>query len=204
MAVAGKKALVKVSGDPVEMTDEPTAANAERTEYQITDETKRVLDPAAVITVQTSADGETWSTASGYTVSRMAGKIIFSEAQADGTQVRVSGKYIPTSTAAECHEWSLTINNASISVPVFLEEWDRKISGLKDASGSISKWWSIDPFFSDALLSGKQIILELYPQEGYNPFRLWVLLNSKEMEAAVDGAVDDTVSFESTDEMILK
>ncbi|BBN97505.1 hypothetical protein [Sporolactobacillus terrae] len=204
MAYSGKKALVKVSGEPVELANEGTTANEERKEYTISNEAKRIIDPATDFIVEASTDGETWSAASGYTVSRMAGKVIFKEAQAEGTQIRVSGKYIPTSTAAGCHEWSLTINNASISVPVFSSEWDEKISGLKSAEGSVSDWWNIDPYFADALLSGNPIILELYPQQGFNPFRLWSVLNSKEMSAAVDGAVEDEVSFESTNEIILK
>jgi hypothetical protein len=207
MAYAGKKALVKVSGNPVAFTNEATTANADLTVYQITDTTKRVWDRTAPITVERSTDdGATWVTldpeTDGYKLSRLDGSVVFDAAQAAGTLIRVSGDYLPMSTAAECYEWSSNITGGTIDVTKFQAEWSEKIQGLKSAEGSLSRWWDIDTYFTDALISGNPIVIELYAQDDLEPDKIWAILTSDEMSAAVDGAVEDAVSFESTEKLL--
>lgn len=207
MAYAGKKALVKISGDPVAFTDEPTTANAGLTVFQITDATKQVWALDIAITVERSTDGGvTWvaldPTTDGYTLQRLTGSVIFANARNAGTEIRVSGQYLPMSTAAECHEWDSTINGDLIDVTRFQSDWTEKIQGLKSAEGSLSRWWNIDTYFTDSLIAGKPVVIELYAQDSFEPDKIWAILTSDEMSAAVDGAVEDEVSYESTDEML--
>lgn len=195
-AYAGKKALIKVSGAAVAMADEPTTTGDNQA-YQITNAAKRIIALGAAITVE---DGGA-ATAESYTVNRLNGTITFSTV--DATRViTVTSQYVPLSVAAECHEYTLTINGEPKDVTAFQANWLSKIQGLKSAEGSLSRWWDIDTYFVDALTAGNPIVLELYAQSDLEPDRLWAILNSSEMSAAVDGVVEDSVSFESTDKLL--
>lgn len=207
MAYAGNKAMVKVSGAPVAFTDEATTANTARTIYQITDTTKQVWDKTAAITVERSTDaGATWTTldpvADGYVLNRLNGSVVFVNARQTGTLIRVSGQYLPMSVAAECKEWKGTISADPIDVTPFQSDWVVKVPGLLSGEGSLSRWWNIDTYFADSLLAGKPVVIELYGQDNLDPDKIWAILTSDEMSAAVDGAVEDSVSFESTDELL--
>lgn len=195
-AYAGKKALIKVSGDPVAMTDEATTTTDD-TSYQITNAAKRIIPLNASVTVE---DGGVL-TVESYTINRLNGTITFGSAD-PLRDITVSGQYLPMSTAAECREFSLTINGETIDITAFQSDWLTKIQGLKSAEGSLSKWWETDTYFQDALIAGNPVVLELYEQSDLEPERLWVLINSSEISAAVDGAVEVSVSFESTDELL--
>lgn len=194
---AGKKALVKVSGDPLVLTDEATTSTDDQN-YQITNADKRILPLNATITVE--EDGVT--TAESYTLNRLSGTVTFNSIDAARGVVTVSGQYLPLSIAAECHEWSFTINGENIDVTRFQDDWNRRKQGLKSGEGSLSRWWDTDTYFADALIAGDPVVIELYAQDDLNPDRVFAMLNSDEMSAAVDGAVDDSVSFESTDELL--
>src|ERR1041385_1567427 len=97
-AIAGYKADLSIaSGVGTTFSNEATST-ADLTTYQITDVTKRYWDLTTALTVQTSPDGVTWTTVTnGFQVGYAGGLIIFPAAQAVGTQVRVSGKYLAIS-----------------------------------------------------------------------------------------------------------
>ncbi|MGF9711714.1 hypothetical protein [Paenibacillus naphthalenovorans] len=202
MAYSGRKALVKVGGVPVAMTDEATTVLSGTdittdTQYQITAVTKRIIDMNSSITVK--VDGTVVTT--GFKVDMLRGTVIFDTSAV--RTVTVTGKYVPTSTAAECYEWSINLNGELIDVTKFQDEWATKIQGLKSAEGSLSRWYNVDRYFSNALISGSPVIVEMYTQDTLNPDRIWALINSDEMSAAVDGASEEAVSFESTDKMLV-
>lgn len=199
MAIAGKKALVKVSGSAVAFTNEPTTADETLKVFQITDQTKRVWDRKSNITVEESTDnGTTWSAASGYSLDRLAGKVIFATAQAAGTQIRVSGSYLPLSIAAECKEYSYSLQGDNQDASSFGADFIKRKQGLKDISGSLSQWY-VDTYFKDALTSGEPIVLEIYADSSANyDFRVWALLAKDEISSAVDGLIEAKVEFEGT------
>lgn len=204
MAYAGRKALIKVGGTPVAMTAEATTVIAAgggvvaNTQYQITNATKRLIDINSAITVLVAGNPVT----SGYTVDTLQGLVIF-DTSATRT-VTVTGKYVPTATAAECHEYSYSITQETTDTPKFGDEWNVKTPTIKGAEGSLSRWFSIDSYFATALISGAPVLIEFYPQDTLNPDRMWGILTSDEMSAAVDGAVDESVSFESTYKMLMQ
>jgi hypothetical protein len=195
---SGKKALVKVGGAPTAMLDEPTTnVGGDNKTYQITNTSKQILDKDTPITVE--VDGIAVS--SGFVVDTLSGTVVFDAAAV--RTVAVSGDYIPTSAAAECKEWSLNISGESIDTTKFQDDWNTRIQGLKSAEGSLSRWLTTDRYFYNALISGAPIIVELYPQDSLRPDRLWAIINSDEMSAAIDGANEEAVSFESSDRMLM-
>lgn len=202
MAYSGRKALIKVGGTAVTMTAEATTVQSgggitANTQYKITNVTKQIIDINSAITVLVSAVPVT----TGFTVDTLNGTVIFDTSSV--RTVTVTGKYVPTSTAAECHEYSLTINGETIDVTKFGDDYVRKIQGMKSAEGSLSSWFNVDRYFSTALLSGLPVVIEIYPQDTLNPDRVWGVLTGEEISSAVEGAVDASVSFESTNKMLM-
>lgn len=196
MPYAGKLAKVHVAGTPIAFTDEAMSTSDNLT-YTITDTNKKIWDWETDVTVEVDGVPVT----SGFTIYKLEGKVVFDEVQTG--VVTVSGKYAPTSQAAEAHQYSLTLEGENIDVTRFMDEYKKRAQGLKSASGTISEWVTIDTYFIDALISGKPIVLELYPQSTLEPFRLFAILESEEMQAVVSGEQDKSVSFVSTEKMFI-
>src|SRR5690606_32176932 len=167
MALKGRRAQVLVAGAPVSFTDEATTANGARTIYQVTNASRRLWTVSGAITVQRSTDGGTnWSTvpASQYTLDRLFGRVIFHAAQAMGTQVRVSGEYHPLTPAAAARSFSYALTatlqeRAAFDDP---DDFQRRRQTMLDVSGTIGRWYELDPYFEDALASGEPVVIEIW------------------------------------------
>jgi hypothetical protein len=100
---AGYKTTVYKGGEAVATTNEPTTKVTANTVYQITDATKRVLDPTVTVTVEVDADGAGaggYVAGTGYTVDYYTGTITFAADQGASALVRVSASYIPLLSVA--------------------------------------------------------------------------------------------------------
>lgn len=192
MAVAGKKALVKVSGAAVGMTAEATTASGNIT-YQITNAAKRVLSLSGTVTVK---DGGV-ATVEAYTLNRLTGTITFGSATA--RTITVDADYLPMATAAEAHEYSYSLTAANSEVPRFGDNYQRRIGGMKDISGSLSLWHANSDYI-DILTGDDPVVLEFYSNSsGAFDLRCWALLDSDEVKSAVTGgAATESVSFSGT------
>lgn len=203
MAIAGRKAVVNVSGGALVFTNEATTANVARTVYTITNTVKRVWDRIAAITVQTSPDGgTTWNAATGYTINRLKGQVTFGVANAVGTLIRVSGSYLPLAAAVsgKSYKWELSATNIDNSEFGFV--FINRSQGLKSASGSIGQWKTTDTTLTDLLLAGSPAIVEFW-SDGSATYdvRLWALFNKAQINAAVEGLVTQDIEFESTPDL---
>lgn len=192
MAVAGRKALVKVSGAGVAMTNEATTnVGGDNMTYRVTNTARRIWSRTGAITVRVGGNVVT----AGFTINRLTGTITFTTAAT--RTVTVSGDYLPVATVAEAHEYTYTLTAANEADNAFGDTFVTRVQTQKDISGSLSVWRTIDATFETALLSGSPVVLEFY-SDGSQAFdlRAWALLNQNEIAAAVDGLVDQAVSFE--------
>ena len=73
--LTGKKALVKVSGSPLTLTNEATTDAGDHINYQITNAAKRVMDPTAAVTVKENGV----ATSAPYTLNRLNGTVTFQD-----------------------------------------------------------------------------------------------------------------------------
>lgn len=96
--IASRDAAIYVGGEPVGMTTEACTDLGAHTEYQITAETKRAIDPASDVTVY--VDGAE-ATSTTYAVDYAHGVITFASAQNPAHAVTVTGKYVPLLQVAE-------------------------------------------------------------------------------------------------------
>lgn len=198
MAIAGKKARIKVSGAPVAFANEATTGDVARVVYQINDAGKRVWAREAALTVEQSLDnGVTWNAVSAYTPNRLNGSIIFSSARAAGALVRVSGQYLPLTIAAECSAYSYSLKGRNETNNHFESDWTLRTQTLLDATGSLSKWTNIDRYFEDALLAGDPVVLEIFSDKAAAAdLRAWALLAADDMSGAIGGVQQTAVEWE--------
>lgn len=193
MATAGKKALVKVSGTAVAMVAE-ACGTTDTITYQVTSAAKRVLSRTGTVTVK---DGGV-ATAEAYTLNRLTGTVTFGSAQA--RTITIDADYLPMATAAEAHEYSYTLTSQNHEVPRFGDNYQRRIAGQRDISGSLSLWHANTDYIDMLTDSGDEpVVLEFYSNSA-NAFdlRCWALLNSDEVKSAVSGPNTESVSFSGT------
>lgn len=205
MALPGKHAAVRVmSESSTSFTDEATTANAERTIYTIDDRDLRYWDRDVAVVV--SRGGQTVPR-SEYRIQHAGGRIHFRDAQDEGTVVTVSGAYVSVVTAVQTREFTLTLDRELSDVTVFESEgWRDRLAGVGGATGTLSGFYNADNLFTDRLLEQKPLVLELQP-DGANDgevFSLYAVMESQELSAAVEGAVETSVPWESDGEILVE
>ena len=136
-----------------------------------------------------------------YKLNRLNGTITF-ETVDDTRVITIDCTYLPLVTVAEAHVASFTESVDLHEVPRFRDEYKRRIPGLRYASGSLNTWDILDTTFTDALTSGKPVLIEYKHSEIGKTNRLFALLESTEMSLAIDNPHEQSVSFISTDEFI--
>lgn len=194
MAIAGKKALIKVTGSSIAMTDEATSTTDDQT-YQIDDTTKRVWCRTCTITVE--EDGS--PTGENYTINRLTGTITFATVDVGRGTITVTGEYLPLSNAAESYEYSYALEATNLDSTTFGNEFMARTQGLIDITGSISEFREVTSIFLDDLLSGNPIVLEIYSDSSNVPdLKVWALLMTDETSATVDALVEESLDWEGT------
>ena len=197
----GRLAVVKVSGAPVSAAEE-ALTRITNTVWQITDAAKQVLDRD--VTPVLEKFNIVWADIEYESVNKLNGKFTFAApGHAAGSTIRVkTGNYLPMSSAAAAHEYTYKKSVTLHEITTFLATHKNRIAGTKWAAGTLSQWDVTDSYFEDALVAGSPVILEFRGQAAGNPERVWALLESQEMRAAIDSPQDEVVSFISTDELL--
>lgn len=197
-ALAGKSAdvyIVAASGAGTAFTTEACTANGARTQYQITNTSKRYWSTATAITVETSPDGVSWTTAGAgtYQLAYAGGIVIFPSAQAVGTQVRVTGAYLSVSQLANSFEWTLDISANVSEATVFGATWKAQKYTDRQATASLKKFWADEYFFTNL---GNEFLLVLYmDQSAGTRYEGLFCMNSDSIASAQSGLVQESVSF---------
>lgn len=204
MALKGRHARVLVAGPPLLFTGEETTADGARKVYQVSDPKRRLWSADAEITVLRSPDGADWDAVSPaeYTLDRLFGRVIFHDAQPEGTQVLVSGEYQLLSVAAAARSFSYSITatlqeRAAFDDP---DNFQRRRQTLLDVSGTVGRWYTLDPYFEDALASGEPVVIEFWSDRNAAApdLRVRALLAQDQISAEAAGLVEQEVEWEGT------
>lgn len=203
----GRLAVVKVSGSPLSLAGEDLEQLSTYV-WRIEDADMQVIDPAVDPTLEMLDEGgdpddpEDWSGVSYVSVNKLSGEFTFDEDH-DGEDIRVKvGNYLNMSTAAYAHSYSYNRGADLFDVSAFLATHKKRIAGQKFASGTLSQWDVMDSYYRDALTDGEPVVLEFRGETAGDPQRVWALVESEEMAAAIDSPQGKTVSFISTDELL--
>lgn len=209
MAANSISTTVKAGGTATVLTNEATTKVTANTVYQITDATKRVLDPDTALVVEVDADGAgggAYATAnpSTYTVDYMFGKVTFAADQGAPATVRLSGKYIPTLVVLEGIDFEVDDSVNLIEKTVFGDVWRTRMVGLQEASGSFTVIAlltnDLDPGagttkIRTAMRAGTKFLLEYRPGGATDYWRAWVLLSDGNEKASPDARIEGSVKF---------
>lgn len=174
------------------MTDEATTTLAANTTYQITNSVKRVLDRSAAITVKKDAVSQASTL---WTFNRLTGTVTFLADIGPGHTITVSGSYLPMSVSAQAKDYTYTLGAQTLDVTKFGDAFVNRIQGLKDVSGSLSGW-KADTYFTAALIAGNPVVIQFWTDSSAAiDLTIWALLNTQQVQAAIDGAVEESIDF---------
>lgn len=208
MALPGYRAQVKIMTNtaPINFTNQAMATtDTARQLYTISNPTFRYFSKSASVTwlVETSPNGTTWTAvaADQYNLLYGAGSVYFYQGRAVGTQVRISGAYVTTTLAAEVREYTFTLNSQLVDITSYQEPpspWRTRLANLTDATGSLTGWYFSTNLFQDYLLNGNPCVLEFYANRTPGDlFSCYAYLDTVELAAAIENAVEIPVSFQS-------
>lgn len=198
--LAGRRALVKVTGSPVAFTSE-AVTDIDHQTYQITNTAKRVWDRATTLVVNVGGT----PTAEVYTFNRLNGKVRFATLNAGRGTVTLTGAYLPLSTAIGAKAYSLELDATVLDDSDFDQlgansGWSTCVVGMKRASGTITRRFvTSDTYFQAALLAGTPVVIEFFPDRTGSAFlTVWALLNKDSLSKAMDSLQEAEISFTGT------
>jgi hypothetical protein len=205
MPIAGFTTSVKVSGTPTTLTTAATTSLGGDV-YQVTDATKRVLDPDTAVVV--FDDGVEVDAADNESIDFLFGKVTLTGPPVGA--VTISGAYLPMLPVAEGYEVSFTdareLLDATVFVPGASTAARRKMLGLKSLSGRIG---TLDALLTDLDSGGGTVTLRDLLRDGPDVLveitvaasevlRGWCVLSGGSVDASVDGRVEAGVDFEGS------
>src|SRR5690554_4463225 len=187
MAKPGKHARIRImSSTSTPFSNEATTPDVTNTIYTIDDRDKKYWDRDVPVVVERNGNPVPINE---YRVQHAGGRIYFWEAQDPGDTITVSGSFVSVVIAAECREYTITIEAEMNDVTVFESDgWRERLPGIGGASGTVSGFYNINNLFTERLLTQKPLILELQTdKDDPEIFALYVVLENQELTAAVEG-----------------
>jgi hypothetical protein len=198
--IAGRKALVKVTGAPVAFAGEAAADSGDHQTYQINNAAKRVWDRATTLVVKVAGV----LTVELYTFNRLTGKVTFATVNAGRGAVTLDGAYLPLSVAIGAKSYSVTLSKAALVDTDFDSAntnggFNTYQSGILGVDGSVGRRLTTDTALRDALLAGDPVVIQLFvDRAGSADMTLWAILDKDSLQAAFDGIQDGSVDFKGT------
>ena len=208
---AAHNTVIKVNGTSTALSNAATTKLTANTVYQITDATKRVLDPNVAVLVEVDADGAggggyATAAADTYTVDYLFGKVTFNSDQGVNALVRVTGAYLPMLTVAECTNAEYEVMRETLDKTSFDSGGYRaREGGLISATASVRTLkfqnFDFDPGggarkLLDDMKAGTPIVFEDTPVSG-EQFRAWMVIKGMKLTGNVPGQLATDVELES-------
>lgn len=200
--------VVKLSGTTTAFTNEATTAVSAGTVYQITNTSKRIVDPDVAITVK---DGGVTVAATLYTFDYLFGIVTFSGYSAAGA-VTVDGSYLPTHTVTDARMSSVSmqvglVDSTSYDSASASSGSKRFTPTLKTASGEVE---ILDILQTDLDAGAGSVVIETLA-DGRTPvlleqalgssgkyFRAWVLFEGLDRALSVEDLANKKVKWRAT------
>ena len=194
---AGKYCNVKLSGTAVPTTGEATTdVGGLHTTYQITNAAHQVLDPQAAVTVKKNGVAQA---ATLYTMDRLFGRATFLAPLLGTDVVTIDASYLPMTTVAGAMGAELSVNQATIDSTTFASLGDtERTYGLRDANGTVDRFYQADHLFYTALEAATVMVVEFWRNQTTVDWRAWALFTKQDEKAQVTSLVGETITFEST------
>jgi hypothetical protein len=190
---AGHHAIVYASGTAAVLTNEACTNLSIHKVYQITAATKQVLSPTYAVT--TNGTGN-------FTVNRLTGTLTFAADQTLNEPITVSGEYLPMGQLLYAKDFSLSIKPKITDITPFGQNYQTVTRSLNDVNGTIGTFYdptevatlSIAPYWNTEMLADATIAINFYMSANYS-LLAWALMDSEELKDAVDGVLEQTISW---------
>jgi hypothetical protein len=203
MAIAGRKAIVKVTGAALALTNEPcTDVLGDGSLIQITNAAKRVLDRAAVWSL--FRDGGLWVSFGAHgaldLINRLNGSVTLGSTPGGaGHTWLLTGTYLPTASVIEGKSWMYELSSGNLTKPQFLDIWQTRLMGIRDAKGKIGLWRTTDETLVNLVLTGAPVVVDFYDDASLpSDLRMWAQPSKASLDALVNNLVNHDFDFDST------
>lgn len=181
-----KNTTVSIGGSPTEMTDEPCTKVTANTVYQVTDSTKRVLDPATAVVVETDAAGPfVAATSTDYTIDYTTGTVTFLVGLGAAVLVQITGRFIPTAAVVECR--ALEMKGPGWTAADVRRFGDGGPRSIKDSASWEGSLEVISDELDTLLSTGEIVFLEVRPGGVGLYARGWAVLSPPDVGSSPDG-----------------
>lgn len=197
---AGNTTSILATGAAISMTDEATTEISGQV-FQITDSNKRIIDPSAAVSVEVDASVEPTS---NYTIDYLHGVIEFDSSQT-GSVVTVTGDYLPYYELDSAYTVTLTRTIADLDITSFSETHVKRITGLKDASGSFNTYedhtkpldgqGGSENSLQSVFNNKTPLVFSVSLGSGSINVRAWINITDVESSSTPDGVEEYTWSF---------
>lgn len=187
----GYETVIKISGGSTNFTAQNANDSGDHMLYTMASTALRAFDPDGVFTVY---DGGV-ETTEDYEIDYIQGGVRF--ATADTRTITISGAYLTMSTVATASSLSVNESSDLLDITPFGASYRKRKAGLKSASGTITEFDVADETFTDAIISAEFLILDIYEVSSALPKRYWAVFESSELQAAVEGAQTQVLSWQS-------
>lgn len=132
---------------------------------------------------------------------KIMGKVTFLSATA--RTVLISGNYLPLSTAAYAISLSRDRGCDLLESTKFGDTNKARVAGLLYGSGTLTHIDVTDTVFDDALVAGTPVVIQNTDAAAADD-RVYAMLESVAMQAAVEGLIQKVVGWTSSDAMMTK
>jgi predicted secreted protein len=162
---AGYVATLKKTGTPTTMTAEATTFVSGKT-YQITDTTKRAIDPDTAVSVYGNAILIAASNIES--IDYLWGKVTFKSAYTPTTPITITGKYLPLSAVARATGFTLTqqtdpVDDTDFATAQANGGYRAYLAGLKTVSLALNGIMATTNDWRSLLLNRTRVLIEICP-----------------------------------------
>lgn len=201
MATASYLATVSVTGTSTGLTAAPgepmtdLGIGGARVTWQITDATKRIVDPANAIVIYDDNAGAPWG--GTYTIDYLNGTVTLSVAAA--TTIKIQGNYLPARQIANAYEMSVSLTKTLTDTSLLGTAHTQRTAALGDITGSFGCYahglttYGGDVKLGTLLIDGTTKIVEMDLSQTI--LRFFAMFESIEASASVDGVQTMSASF---------
>lgn len=202
MATAAYNSSVLLTAQPsISFVNEATTDAGDHMTYTITNQAHRYLDKGTVPIIQTSPDGTTWTTvAVGFTLKYVGAIVVFTVANAVGTQVRISnGKYFAYTTLVESAGAEFAAKMTMEDVSVFNSTGTHTfLPTLREGMLKVKTWMMGINRANN--LTNRDLLVVAYVTPSGNRYEGYCYVSDTSLKSEVKGAVSEDVTFQLTDQ----
>jgi len=195
MALKGYLTDVKVQSSAISFTAEATTT-ADGTIYTITNTDKTIFDFDTALVVLDDGTATTES----YTVSKLTGTVTFESIDA-GRAITLTGAYVVLTSLAQAKNINFALSADTLDITPFQKAFREFEAGNITGTVNLGKFLETSADFLEMLLDGDIKIIEYYPNSGLDAISFYAIANNRNVDIPQDGIIDETVSFNITNEI---